>query len=81
MKNWLPRNVRSIVGIIVVCACLSVDISLLFISVKSKDLQLVNNIVTALHGALMFVLGYYYSANHAPPSTSITETKTETNAQ
>lgn len=85
-NNWLSKNVRSIIAFNVVMMALFTDIFVLFVPIKIEDKQLANNIVTSLHGALMFVLGFFFSANHNPNkqdevTTSTTETQTTTEKQ
>jgi hypothetical protein len=72
--NWLSRNVRSIIGLMVVTYVLNFLTLVLVFKLGTPDL--IDRMETSLNNVLMFVLGYYFSANHINPNqTQITNEK------
>ncbi len=74
-KNWLAKNVRSIIGLAVVLYALNFFSLILVLKLGSE--QMLDRMETSLTNLVMFVLGYYFSANHQTPVNSETKTVEE----
>mgnify|MGYP006266669585 CR=1 FL=1 len=66
-SDILRKNIRSIIALIVIGYCVLFDFIVLGIG-NSNDL--IDRMVTANNSVLMFVLGYYFSANHQVPQNA-----------
>jgi hypothetical protein len=71
--NWLSSNVRSIIGLIVIVYILNFFSLILLFGYGSQEL--IDRMETSLTNVMMFVLGYYFSANHINPSARQNENK------
>lgn len=64
--NWLSANVRSVIGLIVIIYILNFFSLILLFGYGSQEL--IDRMETSLTNVMMFVLGYYFSANHVNPA-------------
>ncbi len=62
--NWLSKNVRSIIALVIVAYALNFFSMILILHYANE--QLIDRMETSLNNLVMFVLGFYFSANHHP---------------
>jgi len=63
-ENWFRKNIRSIIAITVIFYCIIFDFVVLLGGFVT---DLTDRMVTANNSVLMFILGFYFSANHQTP--------------
>ena len=73
-NNWFRKNIRSLIAAFVVIYIMNFYASIFIL--QHSNAALIDRLETSVTNILMFILGYYFSANHTPTHETTTTTHT-----